>query len=114
MEDNLFQGNVGNTAADINTPGIATPSSGITIRNNTSIDDATFAVMNNTTGTQVLNNTITHPTQRRRAARQSSCSPPITGIVISGNTINGGTGRGIGGLRFTADGRPDDHEQHDQ
>ena len=70
VEDNLFQGNVGSSAADINTPGAATPSSGIIIRNNTSIDDQTFAVINNTTGTQVLDNTITK-TDPARGERHS-------------------------------------------
>ena len=61
VENNLFQGNVGSSAADINTPG-STPllSSGITVSNNTSIDDDTFFVINDTTGTSVSNNTITH------------------------------------------------------
>ena len=95
VEENLFQGNVGPNAADINTPGAATPSTGIVIRNNTSDADQTFAVINNTSGTQILDNTIVKPdtVPAGSAILLFSANP---GTVISGNTITGGNGTGIG------------------
>ena len=83
VQDNLFQDNTGPNAADINTPGAATPSSGILIQNNTSDADQTFAVINNTTGTQILNNTILDAA-RSPPARRSCCSSANPGAVISG------------------------------
>ena len=96
VEDNLFQGNVGNSAADINTPGGATPSTGITIRNNTSIDDDTFAVLNLTAGTQVLNNSITHTNPAGTSGTGILLFGINTAPVIAGNTISGGAATGIG------------------
>ena len=114
MEDNLFQGNVGFGGADINTPGAAAPSTGITIQNNTSIDDDTFVVINNTTGTRILNNTITHTNPAAASGSGIIMFSANTGIVISGNTIDGGTGgiADFGGPQ--PPGGPYDREQHDQ
>ena len=95
VEDNLFEGNVGDSAADINTPGTATPSSGITIRNNTSMDDSTFAVINNTTGTQVLDNSITHTNPAAASGTAILLFGTNTTAAITGNTINGGASSGI-------------------
>ena len=115
VENNLFQGNVGNEPAGINTAGAATPSSGITIQNNTSIDDDTFAVITNTTGTRVLNNTITHTNPAAASGSGIIMFSANTGIVISGNTIDGGTGAGIADFDGSQpSGSSDDREQHDQ
>src|SRR4029077_16755228 len=63
VQNNLFENNTAPNAANITTPGVPdTPSTGILIQNNTSNADQTFAVINNTTGTQILNNTILDPT----------------------------------------------------
>ena len=96
VQDNLFQGNTGPSAANINTPGAATPSSGILIQNNTSDADQTFAVINNTTGTQVLNNTILDAGAVAPAGSAIVLFSANPGAVISGNTIDGGIGLGIG------------------
>ena len=101
VEDNLFQGNVGPNAADVNTPGDGTPSSGITVRNNVSIDDATFIVMDNTTGTEVSDNAITHTDPAGSSGSAILLWAANPGAVITGNTIDGGLGLGIGDLDFT-------------
>ena len=102
IEDNLFQGNVGTSAADINTPGGAIPSSGITVRNNTSIDDSTFFVVNNTTGTQIANNTITHTDPLGASGSAILLFNANPAAIISGNTIDGGAAAGIGDFSGSA------------
>ena len=96
VQNNLFENNTAPNAADINTPGVPdTPSTGILIQNNTSNVDQTFAVINNTTGTQILNNTILDPTAAAPIGTAILLFSANPGAVVSGNTIDGGIGAGI-------------------
>ena len=68
----------------------------------------TFAVMNNTTGTQVLSNTITHLDPAAASGTAILLSSANPGAVISGNTINERAGHR---RCITPTGGPDNHEQ---
>jgi hypothetical protein len=107
IEENLFQGNVGDGAsspADINTPGGATSSSGIVIRNNISVDDTTFLVANNTSGTEVTANSITQTNPAASVGSAIVLFGTNDDMVISGNTIDGGAANGIRTGSFTTGG----------
>lgn len=107
VADNHFEGNVGDgtsNPADINTPGGASASSGITISGNTSVDDTTFLVINNTTGTQVTGNTITQTDPATVTGGAIVLFGTNTGMVVDANTIDGGAANGIRAGSFTTGG----------
>ena len=93
VADNLFERHVSAAVNSIGDPNPANRSTGLVVRNNRSVDDSSFAVVNNTAGALIDQNQATKP------ATATGTIIYIVGnndrLTVRRNVLTGGRGTGI-------------------